>query len=272
MRRFQPEYLRYRKRLPTLGLLIALLVIPSSALADTARWTDEAVAISAIVSLALSVALTGSTILLWLATKRLAGGAEAQAVDFKKSIAESARAAEAMEEVARHMATSANAAADSVATMKERTAQQMRAYVTVQVGSGATFQERNKNLYFEVRPHFLNIGATPARNVRFRARAEVLPLAALEDFKFPLDVPERGGATLFPQQHFVASTMTDHFVPDQDVETIKATNGQGLIGWGHITYDDIFGESHETKFAILIQWMTDGSIFGHWAKNFNDAT
>jgi DNA segregation ATPase FtsK/SpoIIIE-like protein len=66
-----------------------------------------------------------------------------QAEDLKASVAEGARAANAMENVATHIALSAKAATESVEALKSRTAQQMRAYLAVNISS-AVFQERQK--------------------------------------------------------------------------------------------------------------------------------
>lgn len=99
---------------------------------------------------------------LWLATDKLwkAGerqmelirqNAADQSRDVLASLKEAARSAAAMEEVAKHIAVSAQAAKDSVAVVKERGAAQMRAYISVIIG-GAVFQEREKNIRFEARP------------------------------------------------------------------------------------------------------------------------
>ena len=228
-------------------------------------------AVSSGLSLLFTVVLAISTILLWRATKRLAVGAERQAADFKASIIESARSAAAMENVATHMAISAQAASDSVAALKERTAQQMRAYLSIHVGS-ATFQEREKGLLFEGTPNILNTGATPAHHVRYRAKAEIVPTASVATFRYPLDGVETGGATLNAGQSFIASAVVDHYIADQDVEPTKRLEGQCLLVWGSVRYEDIFGESHETAFGLVYRWLPDGSIFGQWTDAHNEAT
>lgn len=193
-----------------------------------------------------------------------------QSADVERSIAQAARAATAMEGVAASMGISATAAQESVIALKERTAQQMRAYLTVLVGN-ATFQERAKGYLFEGRPMMLNTGATPAHRVRFRAHATIMTLPIAEDFSFPLHGAEDGGATLNAHQHFVFGRSVDAFVPDQDVAAIKDAAGRALVVWGLITYDDIFGEPHKTEFGIVYRWMSDGSVFGHWTTNNNES-
>jgi hypothetical protein len=76
----------------------------------------------------LIAAFTGT---LWHATRCMLKASDEQGASMERSIAESARAAAAMEQVAKHFA-------DNIETVRERSAQQMRAYVSVLV-SGATY-------------------------------------------------------------------------------------------------------------------------------------
>jgi hypothetical protein len=117
--------------------------------------------------------------------KQTVEAALGQSEDMKHSIAEAARAANAMENVATHVELSAKTALDSVTIFKERMAQQMRAYITVLVGQ-AFYQERAKNIRFEARPAVVNSGLTPAHKVRFAAKADILPVPIPADFAYPI--------------------------------------------------------------------------------------
>lgn len=119
----------------------------------------------------------------------------AQSKSMEKSVAEAARLAGAMERVAGDIAVSSKAAVDSVAALRERTAQQMRAYVTVNIGS-AVYQERSKGLRFEGKPLLINTGHTPAKNVSFRASAAILEAPLADDFTFPITTEIQSTATL----------------------------------------------------------------------------
>lgn len=130
-----------------------------------------------------TVILSLSTIGLWTATGRLSALAAAQSRDMKDSIAEAARAATAMENVAIHIETNAKAANDSVASLRERTAQQMRAYVGITPGN-AIYQERNRNLHFEGQPAMVNTGHTPAHKVSYWAQSAILLGLNLLFFQF----------------------------------------------------------------------------------------
>lgn len=164
----------------------------------------------------------------------------------ERSIAESGRAASAMEDVSRHFA-------ENVAIVKDRSAKQMRAYVSVLVHSGV-YQEREKGFYFEGKPMMLNMGNTPAHNVRYRATADILPIQIPSDFPFPLPERASSAATLGPHQNFIMGARVGTFYDDRDVFAIKNATGRALYVWGIITYEDIFGDAHHTKFCQIITW------------------
>jgi hypothetical protein len=140
----------------------------------------------------------------------LTRNATAQSIDTKNSIAEAARAATAMENVARGIAESARAAQESVATLRERTATQMRPYLTVLIGNGV-YQEREKDLRFEVRPILVNSGHTPAHNVTYRASAGVFnsPLPDTVVLADPDDTL-KSAFVLGPQQNIILNAISRH--------------------------------------------------------------
>src|SRR5574337_603610 len=147
---------------------------------------------------------------LWSTTKTMVEKSEkvsgSQLTEMQKSIAEQARAASAMEEVGKHISISAKAATESVTLSRERSAQQMRAYLSVNIGV-AIYQERDKGLKFEAKPLILNTGHTPAHKVSYRAKAGILSVPLPDDFSFPLDEKVIGAAVLGPQQHFITSAV-----------------------------------------------------------------
>ncbi len=86
-------------------------------------------AFAAAVSVLFSAALTLSTVLLWMATERLASGAEAQSKEMKESINQATRAADAMQGVSEAM--TANAVATKIladATMISAAAAERTSY------------------------------------------------------------------------------------------------------------------------------------------------
>lgn len=113
---------------------------------------DENPAIIALATLLIAV-FTGTP---WHATRGMLKACAEQGAAMDRSITESARAASAMERVAQHFA-------DNVSIVRERSAQQMRAYLGVSY-LGVVPQDNVTNYRFEVRCVLINRGATPAHN------------------------------------------------------------------------------------------------------------
>jgi hypothetical protein len=214
-----------------------------------------------------------STVMLWLAGEKqiefLRESSASQGRDMQASIAESIRAATAMEGVAQGIDLSVKATQSNIEMLRERTAMQMRAYVAVVIGS-AVYQERDRQLRFEAKPVMINTGHTPAHNVRFQACSAILPIPVPDDFVYePSD--ERGGAPLNPNQTFIMSAIVPGYVEDAEIEAIKRGTGKALVVWGIVTYRDVFGENHQTRFAHTITWLRDDSnILGYFNTHHND--
>ena len=160
--------------------------------------------------------------------------------------------------------------------MADTAKRQLRAYLVVTIGS-ATFQERRTaekggDLKFECRPILTNTGETPARNIRFNARAGI--------YSTPLSkgayLAEGGDADISesmmgPHQTANLFAVVDGFCADNEVEKIKAgCFEKGLYVWGLITYEDVFGERHFTRFCQQIFWVGD-EIRGIYIPGRNDA-
>jgi hypothetical protein len=188
-----------------------------------------------------------------------------------ESAAGAHRSARAMEEVGNHIAKSVEAARDSVTALRERTAQQMRAYITVNIG-GAMYQERQRNVRFEGKPMLINTGHTPARNISSRANAAIVTMPLPEDFAFPIIDPIKSSATVGSGQTAILSGIVPDYVDDGEVEDIKiGKNNRCLVVWGTVTYEDIFGESHFTNFCQTLFWQPDGKIYGFYFHRHNEA-
>jgi hypothetical protein len=203
--------------------------------------------------------------------KRSITEASRSAAAMEESVKESARLASAMEVVSREITISSKAAIDSVVALRERTAQQMRAYLTIMVGS-ACFQERSKNLKFEGRPLLVNCGHTPAHEVAYKAKAAILPVPLPDDFDFQLPENFIGSSVLGPQQTNVLGATVDDFSPDTEVADIKSGQDRALYVWGLVTYKGIFNDEQTTKFCQLIYWLSDTNIFGVYTSRHNQAT
>jgi hypothetical protein len=193
-----------------------------------------------------------------------------QSESMKESVKEAARLASAMEMVSKEMSLSSKAAMESVVALRERTAQQMRAYLCVIVGGG-DYQDRAKNYKFASRPMLINAGHTPAHKVSYKAKAAILPVPLPEDFAFPLTEVSIGAALVGPQQNATLGGIVDDFCDDKEVEDVKIGKGKALYIWGIVDYEDVFGESHFTKFCQSTHFGPDGKVFGFFLPKHNEA-
>ena len=200
--------------------------------------------------------------------KRTVAAAEGQSADMKQSIAEAARAANAMEQVAVHIEASAKAATVSVGAIQ----QQMRAYITVIVWGGI-YQDRTKGIRFAGQPSITNMGNTPARKVKHKAAAAILPVPLPVDFDFPLPEQWSGGNVIGAHQNTLLTVPINEFVDDASVEEIKSGGGKAVLYvWGMVTYVDVFEDEQSTKFCQILTWLPDGRIWGYFLDRHNDAT
>jgi hypothetical protein len=154
---------------------------------------------------------------------------------------------------------------------------ELRAYLTVIIGGGL-FQERRDedkggDLKFECRPLLINTGRTPALDITFKARAAIMAIPLPQGIHLP-EAPDDGvgGNILGPQQNAHMFAIVDGFCADKDVDSIKFGKGnQGLYVWGRVTYKDVFGEDHYTRFCQQIYWDLDGTVKGQYIPGRNDA-
>ena len=180
------------------------------------------------------------------------------------------KSADAMKSVAESMALNTSLVLESVTVSRDvadaqrlfgRT--QLRAYLAVLIGA-ALYQDRSANLRFEARPVILNTGHTPARNLRWRVAADVLPVPLPTDFRFPIPAHRAGSALLAPQQNANMTAVVGHYVGDADVSVVKAAHGKALYVWGYLVYEDIFRRTHRTTFAQQLAWEPVDGIDQNW--------
>lgn len=199
-----------------------------------------------------------------------------QAYKLKQTVESAGEESKAMERHIGEAARSASAMEKIANTLQVGNQAVMRAYLTVTIGT-ALYQERRgpgqTDLKFEGRANLLNTGNTPARRVRIRTAAEILPIPLPKDFQFPLpDASEikDAGVVGAHQTYIVGATVKD-FVPDSEIAVIKEGSRKALCIWGLITYEDIFGAEHQTKFAQWLTWYPNGTVFGYYIPGQNDS-
>ncbi len=148
---------------------------------------------------------------------------------------------------ARETARAAKSTEDYVQIARETAQYQLRAYVSVSIGP-AIYQERRAqdvggDLMFEARPLLINTGQTPAKNLRFKARAAILPVPLPQGHHLPDGFDENvGESILTPQQQANMFATVDGFCQDGEVDSIKKMSGdKALFTWGLVTYKDFWG-------------------------------
>jgi hypothetical protein len=199
-----------------------------------------------------------------------------QAKKLRETVESAGEQAEAMERHIGEAARSANAMEQVVASINAGNRAVMRAYLAVTIGS-AIYQERRvgqPDLKFEARPNLVNTGNTQARKVRIMQRkAAILPNPHPSDFVFQLpdDDPTQGDSVVGAHLTYILNSVVDDFVPDVDIQAIKEGTGQALYVWGLVTYEDIFGEKHRTKYALQLYWLVNNTVGGFYVPGQNDA-
>jgi hypothetical protein len=199
-----------------------------------------------------------------------------QAKKLRETVESAGEQAEAMERHIGEAARSADAMERIAATIQTGNQAIIRAYLTVTVGDIHLFQERKgpgqDDLKFEARPNLTNTGNTPARNVGIRIAADILPIPIPDDFQFPLPGNEiKNAGIVGAHQTTILAGTVENFVPDAEIGTIKEGRTKALCVWGLIIYDDIFGESHQTKFGQWITWNPNGRVVGYYIAGQNDS-
>jgi hypothetical protein len=182
-----------------------------------------------------------------------------------------------MTEHAEHFAKLAEATQKQTTGLEDTAKRQLRAYLTVAIGQGIFQQRRSKeeggDLRFGSDPILVNTGETPAKKIRFKARAAILPWPLPKETHLPEGHDDGiGDSIVGGKQNVNMFAVVDGFCPDDEVQSIKDGVGpKGLFVWGRITYEDVFGDTHYTQFCQHIYWLMNGAVMGHYVPGRNDA-
>lgn len=226
--------------------------------------------LSTIITAVFTVVLALSTVLLWKETKDLRNFAAKQSEDMKESIREAARAADAMQNVAKAVELSAKVGNDGVALSKDSYVRMLRAYLTV--GFGTVFKQDNAtNTRFEVRMNVQNVGNTPAYKVVTQTYVDALPFPLPSDFQFP-KLDDRGSSsTLGPHDGGVVSGIAERFYSDDEIKEFELGTTKHLYIYGLVAYEDAFGIRRETNFCKALVYLKNGNFMTLNTSNYNDA-
>ncbi|MEA2841430.1 MAG: hypothetical protein QOF41_2760 [Methylobacteriaceae bacterium] len=219
-----------------------------------------------------TVVLAISTIALWRSTDKLWLAAVAQGRDMENSIAEAARSASAMENVASHIEANNRVATENIKLGAQIALENRRAYLAVDF-NGGFYQE--SGLSFGITPSLMNVGVTPAYKVDYWAIADIVPWPIPEDFVFRTGDEIKFGAVLNPRQGFGLNARVDRLVPDEEVEPIMRGMEKRVVIWGKVTFEDISGTPRYVKFCHSIYWIKTSQgerALSQWAPRHNEAT
>jgi hypothetical protein len=163
----------------------------------------------------------------------------------------------------------------TVRSSEDSSKRELRAYIAVVIGD-AIFQVRRDpplgDLRFEARPVLTNTGRTPAHNIRFKARAAILPVPLPPGMDLPITHDaDIGEIVIGINQTAYMSAVVDGFVQDADVADIKLGVSRSLYVWGRVVYNDVFGDQYETLFCHQIYW-TGETVRGYYAPRRNKST
>jgi hypothetical protein len=236
------------------------------------RYEHVVNALSTATTAAFTIVLAISTVLLWKETKDLRDFAQDQGADMKASIAEAARSAVAMRDVATAVAENAKAASESVAVFKDSSLRQMRAYLSFSL-LGVVNQDRDTNYHLEVRLSLQNMGNTPAYKVLAVRHADVVsfPLPPNFEFTIPSSTKVESSNILGPHQNFIISAIVDRLISDEDLHAVQYGTGKTLLAYGAVAYEDAFGIPRHTNFSQAIMWLKGNQFMGNNTLQHNDA-
>ena len=154
---------------------------------------------------------------------------------------------------------------------KKSNKREMRAYLSVFVG-GADYQDRETNFKFAGYPMLKNNGRTPAYNIKYWSKAEIIPDALIENYQFQITpTQELSQASIGPGEDRILTCIVPEFVNYAEESDIKIGKGKALWVWGRVHYDDAFGDPHFVNFSQRIRWLHNGQVFGTYGPRFSDS-
>jgi hypothetical protein len=168
----------------------------------------------------------------------------------------------------------AAASANASSRLAKASKRQLRAYLSVNTGI-VIFQDEMKAQPFVVLPDCMNDGQTPAHEVSYNARADILPYPLPDDFNFPEKSEQAvvtSTAVVGPHRNFQLGAALDRFCDADEMNRILHGKSERLYVYGTVRYKDAFGNPRLTNFSQSYQWRSDGTPLGENTKHHNDAT
>jgi hypothetical protein len=163
--------------------------------------------------------------------------------------------------VAQDAATVAN---QSVTLAKETAQHQLRVYINV--GGGKIWHQRTGfGRHLEWRVDIVNVGQTPAYNVRVVMKVGIRPEP------LPELAPKGDGSRgdLGPGQAFYPHAYENIF-SDERVDALKGSRRtEAFYVWGLVTYSGVFKQEHRSRFCFVADYDTKGDPISRVAPQDN---
>lgn len=215
--------------------------------------------------------LAWSTIGLWRSTDKLWKTALDQGRDMKTSLTEAKRSADAIESVANSMVASGERMEKVFEKQQLFNKMQLRAYISVAL-LGEIPQDRQTEWKHTIRMNMTNLGNTPACEVKFAIRVDIVGFPLPHEFNLSLFPQQIEGDQLDPRQTKFIEASLDELISDDLITTIQQGISPKLYVWGTVWYKDIFGEPHETNFCQFCMWDIKNTLFVKSADRHNNGT
>jgi hypothetical protein len=200
--------------------------------------------------------------------------------DMASSIEQAAKAAVAMQDIAKSMSVNAESVIASVAinkTIAERQKiigeLQTRSYIAVAY-MGIVPQNIQTNYRLEVRLQIIGTGLTPAYRVRHRSSAAILAYPLPAEFTFPLPDrdPNAGEGMLGPRNSYIIAAATPRIYSEEEIRDVEIGAIKRIYVWGIIDYEDAFGIPRYFKFCQSVVFFADRTTtVGYNEARHNDA-
>lgn len=169
----------------------------------------------------------------------------------------------------------ANRATKELIEVSKRTAmRQLRAYLCVNTDV-VIFQDDTIQQRFVVLPELINAGQTPAHNVFYNGRADVLPYPLPDNFAFPMTAEQKAvtsAGQIGPGQKVKLGAAVDRLYASAEVEDIRRAVEKRLYMYGTVYYVDALGDHQTTNFCQSYRWRPDGQPLSENTRHHNDAT
>jgi hypothetical protein len=235
-----------------------------SALSAWASSDHDAIeALAAIGGLIFSVILTGSTVFLWIETRRLAAGAETQSKDMRDSIEQASRAATAMEDSATAMRSFAEAAARTANSSEMGTQAAINAETPILYVESVEVPERREGEYIEAWIRRIH----PKITIRNFGKSPAIVDAVIVCLKICVvlpDVPVYQRVTNHPPSYVIGTEPlihTEYLLQDTDafnedsIATYSSAENVDIHVFGRILFRDFMDAKHERGFVFVVSRM-----------------